>query len=412
MSTDTSLTPKTSAPAAESSSDDRGAPWALVALREMQVRLTDRNFLIGTGATLLLIVGMFALQGFLMGGSAPAFKVAVTDTAATAVLTQAEQDLQVSDPEASVESVQVADTAAAEALLVDEEVDGALLPAGDGWELVTNGETDSQLEGVITDAVRSNALQENAQAAGTSLDELTAGSTVTTRDLSGGDEQSRFVSWLAGFAMAFLFYMSAVMFGMMIANSVVEEKQSRIVEILAAAIPVRALMIGKVVGSTVLAFGQMALIGIVALVGLTFTEYDQYLSMLGQGFLWYIPFFVLGFLALACIWAAAGAMASRTEDLQSTTMPLTMALVLVFIVGLSLDGAAKVIGSFVPVLSTILMPMRLLDGSAAWWEAVIALGLTVVFCFVTIGVGTRLYKRSLLQTSGRVSLKAAWAGGE
>jgi len=415
MSTNTSLTTDTNVTPDQGTVADAErtkSPWALVALREVQVKLTDRNFLLGTGATILLIAAVFALQGFLLGGGPPSFKVAVTDTAATTVLTQAEQDLQASDPEASVDVVEVADTAAAEALLTDEEVHGALLPAGDGWELVTNGETDSQMLSVITDAVRTTALQQNAEAAGTSLDALTVGTTVETRDLSGGDEQSRFVAWIAGFAMAMLFYMAAIMFGMAIANSVVEEKQSRIVEILAAAIPVRALLTGKVVGNTVLAFGQMALLGAVALVGLTFTDYDQYLSMLTEAFLWYIPFFVLGFLALACVWAAAGAMASRTEDLQSTTMPLTMVLVVVFIVGLSLDGAAKVIGSFVPVLSTILMPMRLLDGSAQWWEAVLALGITAAFCLLTIGAGTRLYRRSLLQTSGRVSLKAAWSGGE
>lgn len=410
MSTDTSTQPVT-APAAEAPGG-RKSPWALVALRELQVRLSDRNFLIGTGATLLLIIAMFALQSFLLGGGAASYKVAVTDSDAGAVVSQAQEALRATDDEAVITTVDVADTAAAESALTEGDVDAALLPSGDGWEFVTDGEADSQLQGAVADAVRTTALAQNAEAAGTSLPELTAGTEVATRDISGGDEESRFVAFLAGFAMAFLFYMSAVMFGMAIANSVVEEKQSRIVEILAAAIPVRALLTGKVVGNTVLAFGQMALIGAVALVGLTFTDYDQYLSILTQGFLWYIPFFVLGFLALACIWAAAGAMASRTEDLQSTTMPLTMALVLVFIVGLSLDGAAKVIGSFVPVLSTILMPMRLLEGTAQWWEAVLALGLTAAFCFLTITIGTRLYRRSLLQTSGRVSLKAAWAGGE
>lgn len=72
--------------------------------------------------------------------------------------------------------------------------------------------------------------------------------------------------------------------------------------------------------------------------------------------------FVVGFLSLACIWAAAGAMASRTEDLRATTMPLTVALVAVLFVGISLQGAARGIGSFVPVLSTILMPVRVLEG--------------------------------------------------
>lgn len=408
MSTDTMTRPDTSIdPSAHTSS-----PWKLVALRELQVRLSDRNFLLGTGATILLLLGMFALQGFLMGGGAPSYTLAVTGSEAGAVVAEAEQALQATDDEASISTIEVADAAAAESALTEGEADAALLPVSDGWEFVTDGEPEAELQGVVSEAVRSSTLAANAEAAGTSLPELTAGTTVEMRDISGGDDQSRFVAWIAGFAMAFLFYMAAIMFGMMIANSVVEEKQSRIVEILAAAIPVRALLIGKVLGNTVMAFGVMALMGGVALVGLTFTEFDQYLTMVTEGFLWYIPFFLLGFLALACVWAAAGAMASRTEDLQSTTMPLTMVLVLIFIVGLSLDGSARVIGSFVPVLSTILMPMRLLEGTAQWWEAVLALGLTAAFCALTIIVGTRLYRRALLQTSGRVSLKAAWSGGE
>lgn len=392
---------------------DKGtAPWLLVALREIQVRLTDRNFLIGTGAMLLLIIASFALQGFLAGGGAQSFRVAVTDANATTVVSAAEEALKAEDAENSITTVEVADATAAQQALSAGDVDAGLIPSSTGWEFLTDGEGDMTLQGAITEAARNTALEQNAEAAGTTVPELMTGTTVVPRDISGGDEQSRFVAWIAGFAMAFLFYMTAIFFGMAIANSVVEEKQSRIVEILAAAIPVRSLLTGKVLGSTLLAFGQMAVIGAVALVGLSFTEYDQYLSMLTEGFAWYIPFFVLGFLALACIWAAAGAMASRTEDLQSTTMPLTMALVLVFIVGLSLDGTAKIIGSFVPVLSTILMPMRLLDGTAQWWEAVIALALTAAFCVLTIAIGTRLYRRALLQTSGRVSLKSAWAGGE
>jgi ABC-2 type transport system permease protein len=383
-----------------------------VALREIQVRLSDRNFLIGTGAMLLLIIASFALQGFLTGGGAQSYRVAVTDNNAPTVVSAAQESLQAMDAEYSISTVEVADSTAAQKSLAAGDVDAALIPSSTGWEFLTDGEGDSALQGAVTEAARSTALEQNAEAAGTTLPELMAGTTGVPRDISGGDDQSRFVAWIAGFAMAFLFYMTAIFFGMAIASSVVEEKQSRIVEILAAAIPVRALLTGKVLGSTALAFGQMAVIGAVALVGLTFTDYDQYLSTLSQGFLWYIPFFVLGFLALACIWAAAGAMASRTEDLQSTTMPLTMALVLVFIVGLSLEGTARVIGSFVPVLSTILMPMRLLEGTAHWWEAVIALGLTAAFCVLTVGVGTRLYRRALLQTSGRVSLRAAWAGGE
>lgn len=385
--------------------------WPTVAQREITVRITDRNFIYPTLITIVLLLGLFVVQGFLLGGSS-SYDVAVTDDDGAAIVSTAEQTLQQGGDDTSIDQLRVDGREAAETAVTDGDVDAGLVAGADGWELLVDGESNSTLEGVLAETVRTEALTTNAEAAGTSAEELMAGAQLAVQDVSGADSQERLVSLVAGMVMAIVFYMSAIFFGMAIAGSVVEEKQSRIIEILSAAVPVRQLLTGKVIGNTVLAFVQMAVIGAVGLIGLSFTEYDAFLPALTAGFLWYIPFFVFGFLALACIWAAAGAMASRQEDLQSTTMPLTMALVLIFVVGLSLEGASRVIGSFVPVLSTILMPMRLLDGTAAWWEAVLALGLTAGFCVLTIGIGTRLYRRSLLQTQGRVSLKSAWSGGE
>jgi ABC-2 type transport system permease protein len=100
------------------------------------------------------------------------------------------------------------------------------------------------------------------------------------------------------------------------------------------------------------------------------------------------------------------------KDLQATTTPLTLVLVAIFVVGVNLDGLWQQIGSFVPVMSTILMPMRLLAGETAWWEPGVALLITLAFAACTVLAGSRLYRRSLLQTQGRVSLKAAWTSGD
>lgn len=213
--------------------------------------------------------------------------------------------------------------------------------------------------------------------------------------------------FFVGFAFALVFYMAAVIFGMQIASSVVEEKQSRIVEILAAAIPVRHLLLGKVLGNTLLAVGQMALLVATALVGLTFTDLDIALPGLAEAMGWYLPFFLLGFLALACVWAAAGALASRTEDLQSTTMPLTMVLVLALLGSVNLEGVWRDVASFVPILSTLLMPIRILEGDVSWWQPALALALVGVFCTLTILLGSRLYQRALLHTSGSLTWRRA-----
>jgi ABC-2 type transport system permease protein len=209
------------------------------------------------------------------------------------------------------------------------------------------------------------------------------------------------------FAFALLFFMAAMMFGQQIAASVVEEKQSRLVEIIATAIPLRALLLGKVVGNGVIALAQVVLFAGVGLLAVSFTEWSALLPVLSTAVVWFVVFFAVGFFALACLFAVAGALASRTEDLQSTTSPLTTALMLVYFASFALTGTALKIASFVPIVSVVAMPGRVIAGDAAWWEPVLALLLMAGFSALTIIVGEKIYRRSLMQTRGRVSWKQA-----
>src|SRR5690606_9560133 len=109
-----------------------------------------------------------------------------------------------------------------------------------------------------------------------------------------------------------------------IAQSVVEEKSTRVIEILLAAVPTRVLFTGKVLGTSLLAFSQIALIAAMAIVGLTVTGQDALLVGLGGPVLWFVAFFVVGFVMLAALFAATGAMVSRQEDIGSTTTPVMM----------------------------------------------------------------------------------------
>ncbi|MGD3580285.1 ABC transporter permease, partial [Xanthomonas citri pv. citri] len=107
------------------------------------------------------------------------------------------------------------------------------------------------------------------------------------------------------------FYMAAIVFGMAIATSVLEEKQNRVVEILATAIPIRQLLYGKVAGNTVLAMVQLALYAGAALLALTFTGTADSVGTLIPASGWFLVFFLAGFLILASAWAMIGSMASR-----------------------------------------------------------------------------------------------------
>lgn len=379
--------------------------WTLVARREIAVRLKDKTFLMTTAFSLVLVGLIFGVQVLIGGSSGTDYRVAVTDDDGAAIVDAAEPAILADDEESTLATSSVEDRAAGEALLQEEEADALLVPGDSGWELVTVGDPDSTLQVALQGAVQLDGLESTAEELGTTVPDLLAGTELTSVSIdSDGDELLYF---LASMAFAVLFYFAALMFGLNIANSVVEEKQSRIIEILAAMIPTRALLIGKVVGNTVLAFGQMALLAGIALVGMTFVDLPFEISGLTEAVLWFIPFFIFGFLALACVWAAVGAMASRIEDLQSSTMPLTLVLVGAFFAALYLEGTAERIASYVPILSTLMMPGRVLSGDAQWYDALLALGLVVVFAGVVVLLAERFYRRSLLQTQGRLSFRQA-----
>ncbi len=383
----------------------RQRAWPLVARREVLVKVTDRAFLIGTVLTLAIISAFMVIQTVLEART-QTYAVAATGDASAMARTLSQRVTAVDD-KVEVGVDEVADPAAARAAVRSGDADVWLHRDGDGWVLTAKDSVPGALERASASVIRDQALQANAGAAGVSVAELTAGSTLTTGVLDGNSDQKGFASGM-GFALAFLFYISSIGFGVTLAQSVLEEKASRIVEIIATKIPVRQLLAGKVLGNTVLALGQMALYVGIGLIGLSFTKYSTYLPGVSGALGWFLAFFVVGFLLIACAWAVAGALASRAEDLQQTSTPLTLLMIATFFGALFLKGTALTVFSFVPPFSAVLMPIRVLGGDAAWWEPLVSLGLLLGAAGLVVLGAERLYRRSLLQTQGRISLRQAW----
>jgi ABC-2 type transport system permease protein len=391
-------------------SDRRDEPaWLLVTRREVVSRITDKSFLLGTAFMVVLIAGFIGFSAW-QEERTDVVTLAATPDAAAMATAVADAAPEV-DENVEVTVVEVDDRAAAESALREDEADAWLHPTDDGWQLTSESSEQDSLTNVVEVVVQQQVLADNAAEVGTTVESLQAGSTVTTAFLRGDAEKAG-VAEAVGFVFVFLFYFAALVFGMQLASSVIEEKQSRIVEIIAAAIPVRHLLAGKVLGNTALAVIQLMVYLVVGLVGLSFTSYKSYVPALSGPTAWFIGFFLAGFIALACLWAVAGSLASRTEDLQATSTPLTMLMLVMFFGGLSLDGRGQVIASFVPPVSAVVMPKRILAGGVEWWEPLLALGLLAAFAAVTVWIGERLYRRALLQTGGRVSLRQAWSAAE
>lgn len=379
--------------------------WATVAQREVSVRLRDKTFIGSTLLTLVLLIGVLGFQAW-QSNQDTTYDVAVTSQAQQMgeSLVAAAPDI---DDSVSIDLVEVADAAAGEAAVQDESADAWLQQTDEGWQLVGKSEVDHSLTSLAQTAIRQTVLADNAQQAGTDLATLQQGTSVTT-DVLNGDAEQQMMSDAVGFIMAMLFYTAAIIFGMYLAMSVTEEKQSRIVEIIATSIPLRQLLIGKLVGAVVLAVGQMLLYATIAVVGVTFTPWGDMLPGLTSGILWFVAFFLFGFTMMAALYAVAGALASRQEDIQSTSLPVTILIMAMLFGAIFAKGTLVDVLAWIPPFSAILQPMRLVSGEGEWWQALISLGLLAAATFGVIMLAERIYRRALMQTSGKLSIKAAW----
>lgn len=392
--------------------DERtGSLWQIVTGREISAKLHDKAFITSTITTLLLVVVGFAVS-ILITGRSQTTTVAVLDDRGAAVISAAQQIDKASGSNDILEAVRVDSVAQATRQMHDGGADLLLQRSGDQWRLSGLKSAPSQTKAstrALTQAVAATSIADNARALGVSPERLTAGTRLQLSTLgTSQDSERQGAATVLGIVFAVLFYLSMIIFGYAIANSVVEEKQSRIAEILLTAIPSRQLLLGKILGNTVLALGQMVLIVGVALAGLSFSPWKEYLSMVTAPALWFLVYFVVGFMALACLWAAAGALAGRSEDVSSTSMPLLMVVMAVYFYGLLSHGSSQVIASYIPVASTIAMPTRLVTGAASWWEPIVSILVSLVFSAFTIWAGERIYRRAILQTGGKISVKSAW----
>jgi ABC-2 type transport system permease protein len=172
-------------------------------------------------------------------------------------------------------------------------------------------------------------------------------------------------------------------------------------------VPIRQLLIGKVVGNSALALAQVVAMVGVGVVALSLTGQAEVLAPILSAGTWFVVFFLLGFAAVACVWAVAGSVATRSEDLQATTTPVTISVMVALFAGLFAQGKALAVASFVPLVSSVAMPIRMLAEDVPWWQPVVAGALVLVAATALMRLGARMYEGSLLRTGRRTSWREA-----
>ncbi|MCX7522920.1 ABC transporter permease [Microbacterium sp. STN6] len=354
----------------------RGVVW-LVAEREIISRLRSKAFLVSTGILLLAVLAS-VLVGGIVSGIDHSTKVAVVGSAASVV-----------DKAEGLKGVEAADTSAAEKLVREKKVDAAVVP---------DESAATKVKVIALDSTPSDVMQ--------------ALSVYPEVQLLKPAGQNPLLIYFVALGFGIVFFMSAMTFGQTIAQSVVEEKQTRVVEILLSTISARALMTGKVLGNSIMAFAQIAVMALLTTGGLLATGQKLLLANLGSSVVWFVVFFAIGFIMIAALYAATAALVSRQEDVGSATAPVMMLVLLPYILVIIFNNNPAVLAvmSYVPFSAPVGMPMRLFLGSAAWWEPLLSLVVLLATTAVVIALGSRIYSNSLLRTGAKVKLSDALKG--
>lgn len=374
----------------------------IVAGQEVRNRVRTRAWRVSAAILLAVIIGGGVLVHVLSGRTS-SVTVAVDSDAGRSVVESVQQAAGGDDYRASSHD----SARSAEAAVSDGDADLALVGDDGGpWTLIGEDAVDPDAGSLLAAAVAQRSFTANADRLGVDPADLTAGAEVDQRvlDPQPSDAGPRRG---AAFTMALIFYIVALLYGLTIAQSVVSEKESRVVEILAAAVPTRSLLWGKILGNSALALAQITVMVVAAFATLAVLGDTALLGGIGPALAWLIPFFALGFAALAAMWSAAGAMASRNEDIATTSMPMQMVLVGAYMFGGLASGTALTIGSFVPIFSALVMPSRIAQGPVPLWQILLALAVNALFAWLLVRLGAALYDRSLMQTSRKVGFREA-----
>ena len=386
---------------------DRGT-WWLVAQRDFWYRLRDKGFLISTAITLTILTGLILIKAY-GGGGTPTFDLGLLGSGSARLgplVVQAGESQS-----AKIQTTTVADRAAAEAGLKDGSLDAVLV---DGQRLLSDRDPATPLEIAVQDAVTADGIRTTLRANDVPADEIATilNPPPVPVDTLEPEDPNRDTNSTVAFIAVVLLYGQLFGYGVWVATGVIEEKASRVVEILLSTIRARQLLAGKILGIGALGLLQLVAIATYSIVLASLTgALDIPTYALGTAAL-AIGWFVLGFAFYASLFAVAGALVSRMEDLQNVIVPLNLVILASFFlsIGATNDPSSTLsrIVSIVPFSAALSMPVRISLGAATPLEVVASLVLMIGSTVLLIPLAGRVYSGAVLRTGARVKLRDAW----
>ena len=382
----------------------------LVAGREVRDRIRNKGFVIGTLVTLLLVVGFVVVPALVADDEPPAIDLGVVGEVDPLFADAAARSATSQDAEVSLEPV--ADRGAAETAVEEGELDAVLV---DPDTLLVADDVDGRLRGIVEQARQQSAMLGGLADAGVDVDqagELLAGRPpveVVTPD--GTQEDAETGEGIAFFSTVLLFLIIQIN-GSTLLTGTIEEKSSRVVEVLLGSIRPWQLLAGKLSGIMVLAVVQL-----VAFIGVTlganaavdaFDVPDAALSAVLVG----VVMFLLGFAFYAALYAVAGSMASSLEDAQSSAGPLgflTAGAYIGTLIGVvpNPESVFSQVLTYLPPTAPFAVPARVSVGAISMVEVAIAAVLTAVAAVLTVRLAGRLYSAAIL-AGGKLTWREVW----
>jgi ABC-2 type transport system permease protein len=383
----------------------------LVAEREITTKMRSKAFIVTTIVTLALLVGFALVMKFIGGGSDAT--VGVTSQASAlaepikATAKQLGQTVDVKTVDEKAGRSQVSD-GSLDALVVSDGKDGSL-------RVVVKKDLDDSARSAFNVLAGQIVLNKEISDLGGDPAQVQAAVAGAKVDVEPLEEPYPYQSaqLILGIVAGILIYMSLLLNGQLVAQGVVEEKSSRVVELLLSTIRPWQLMAGKVLGIGFVGLVQMVVIGGVGIAAaLGFDVLPIPASAAVGTVIWLVVWYLLGFLMYSLVFAGLAALVSRQEDVGGVITPALMFVILGYVIGISIlpsqpDSPLAEVMSVIPVFAPTMMPMRLAMGGVPVWEQIVSVGLVLALIPALVWLAGRIYANAVMRSGARVKLKDA-----
>ncbi|HLR56983.1 MAG TPA: ABC transporter permease [Beutenbergiaceae bacterium] len=394
------------------------SPIWLVAKRELRARLFAKASIISTVIFTVLIVGGVQAVAYFTGESAASVTTVGVSEETEPLGPFLQQQAAESGGELEIRTLAEAD---ADAELIDDEIDMYIAGSPTAPVFTFDGDPDGELvslggdaaaDYVLFDAIESaggDLSQVQSDLASISVDVVDINPVTSARDLDG-------VKIVTAFVSISLLFFALIQSSSFVIMGVIEEKASRVVEILLATIRPGQLLAGKVLGIGIMALIQVVLFAAAgALSAMAAGLFSAGDINVGISVLSLLGWFFLGFAIYVSLFGGLASLVSRQEDAGAVTTPLVFGMMVPFYLGIYLipnapDSLATKVLSQVPFFSPFMMPVRMGFDAVSAWEIVLAVALCLVTIPLMIWIGGRVYSRAVLNTGGRMKLTEALRG--